>query len=268
MRTPSLPLLFLLLHLFLLQPAYSQDGPGNTGAQAPDGDSPSFATPGPGFEAPTTRDTPYDPLEPLNDKVFEFNRGFDRLLLKPVAQGYAAVVPPPVRNGIHNAIGNLDVVSKVVNNVLQGKPVKAGREVVRFVVNSTLGIAGFFDMAEKLGLDPSDQDMGTTLGLYGLGHGAYLVLPLMQMTTVRDGVGMAADSLMNPLGWLTPYYVPLSISGADLLNSRARNMEAFEQLERTIDPYGAARNAYLQVRRRKLEQARASAPRVLQPERP
>ena len=261
MRTPILPLLFLLLHVVLLQPAYSRDGSGNTAAQAPDGDRPSFA-------APTTRDDPYDPLEPFNDRMFEFNRGFDRILLKPVARGYAAVVPPPVQNGIRNAIGNLDVVRKVVNNVLQGKPVRAGREAARFVVNSTLGVAGFFDMAERLGLETDDQDMGATLGLYGLGHGAYLVLPLLPVTTVRDGVGTVADSLMNPIRWLTPYYVPLSIRGVGLVNARALNREAFEQLERSIDPYGAARNAYLQIRRRKLEQARASAPRVLRPERP
>ena len=261
MRTSILPLVFLLLHLVLLQPAYSRDGSGNTGAQAPDGDRPSFA-------APTTRDDPYDPLEPFNDRMFEFNRGFDRILLKPVARGYAAVVPTPVQNGIRNAIGNLDVVRKVVNNLLQGKPVGAGREAARFVVNSTLGVAGFFDMAERLGLETDDQDMGVTLGLYGLGHGAYLVLPLLPMTTVRDGVGTVADSLMNPMSWLTPDYVPLSISGVDLVNARALNREAFEQLERSIDPYGAARNAYLQIRRHKLEQARASASQVLRPERP
>ena len=253
-------ILFLLLHLILLQPAHSQDGPGNPSAQAPDD--------GPGLAAPTTRDAPYDPLEPFNDKVFEFNRGFDRVLLKPVAQGYAAVVPPPVQTGIHNAVENLDVVRKVVNNVLQGKPARAGREAARFVVNSTLGVAGLFDVAEKMGLASADQDMGITLGLHGLGHGAYLVLPLLPPTTVRDGAGTVADSLMNPLRWLAPYYVSLSIRGVGLVNTRARNMEAFEQLERSIDPYGAARNAYLQIRRRKLEQARSSAPGVPQPERP
>ena len=260
--------LFLLLNLLLLQPAHSRDGPGNAAAQAPDGDGPSFAEPTT-RDAPSTtqRDAPYDPLEPFNDKVFEFNRGFDRVLLKPVAQGYAAVVPPPVQTGIHNAVENLDVVRKVVNNVLQGKPATAGREAARFVLNSTLGVAGLFDVAEKMGLAPADQDMGITLGLHGLGHGAYLVLPLLPPTTVRDGVGTVADSLMNPLRWLTPDYVPLSITGVGLVNTRARNMEAFEQLERSIDPYGAARNAYLQIRRRKLEQARSSAPGVPQPKR-
>ena len=261
--------LFLLLNLLLLQPAHSRDGPGNAGAQAPDGDGPSFAEPTTRDAPPTTQgDAPYDPLEPFNDKVFEFNRGFDRVLLKPVAQGYAAVVPPPVQTGIHNAVENLDVVRKVVNNVLQGKPATAGREAARFVLNSTLGVAGLFDVAEKMGLAPADQDMGITLGLHGLGHGAYLVLPLLPPTTVRDGVGTVADSLMNPLRWLTPDYVPLSITGVGLVNTRARNMEAFEQLERSIDPYGAVRNAYLQIRRRKLEQARSSAPGVPQPERP
>ncbi len=208
----------------------------------------------------STRDAHYDPLESVNYRVFAFNSGFDALVLKPVAQGYAAVVPPPVQTGIHNAVDNLGVVRKVVNNLLQGKPLGAGRETARFFINSTVGIAGLFDMAEKMGLAPNDQDMGITLGLYGASHGAYLVLPLLPVTTVRDGLGTVADSLMDPLGWLTPFYVPLSIRVVDTVNSRARNMDAIEALERSIDPYGALRNAYLQIRQNKLDQARAAGP--------
>ena len=204
MRTLRLPFLLLLLQLSLLQAACSQVEPGGPAVNGPAHGA---------MDAPelTTRDTHYDPLEPFNYTMFEFNSGFDRFLLKPVAQGYAAVVPPPLQKGIRNAVHNLGVVRKVVNNVLQGKPEGAGRELARFLINSTVGVAGLFDMASELGLEPSDQDMGITLGLYGASHGAYLVLPLLPVTTVRDGVGTVADGLMDPLAWLTPFYVPLSI---------------------------------------------------------
>ena len=240
MQTLRLFVLLLLLPLTVPQPADAQV---NTRDTSDSGEL-------------STRDTHYDPLESVNYRVFEFNSGFDAFVLKPVALGYGAVVPPPVQTGIHNAVDNLGVVRKVVNNLLQGKPLGAGRETARFLVNSTVGIAGLFDMADKMGLAPSDQDMGITLGLYGASHGAYLVLPLLPVTTVRDGLGTVADSLMDPLGWLTPFYVPLSIRVVGTVNSRSRNMDAFEALERSIDPYGALRNAYLQIRQHKLEQAR------------
>ena len=245
MRTFPLFVLFLLLPLTMHQPAGAQGTAGGPPRNGPDSGELS------------TRDTHYDPMESINYRVFEFNSGVDRFVLKPVAQGYAAVVPPPVQTGIHNAIDNLGVVRKVVNNLLQGKPLRAVRETVRFVINSTVGMAGLVDMASKMGLEPSDQDMGITLGLSGASHGAYLVLPLLPVTTVRDGIGTVADSLMDPLTWLTPFYVPLSIRVAGTVNNRARNMKAYEELEESIDPYGALRNAYLQIRQNKLEKARA-----------
>ncbi|MDE0032842.1 MAG: VacJ family lipoprotein [Deltaproteobacteria bacterium] len=206
---------------------------------------------------PTTRDQHYDPLERINDDIFAFNSAFDHFVLEPVAKTYAAVVPLPAQTGIRNAANNLGVAKKAVNNLLQARPVAASREVARFIINSTVGIVGIFDMARKLGLEPSDQDMGITLGLYGISHGAYLVLPLLPPTTVRDGLGRVADSFMNPLSYFTPYYVPLSITVADTVNNRALNMKTYDALKLSIDPYGAVRNAYLQVRQRKLEAARS-----------
>ncbi len=257
MRTLRLPLLLLLLHLGLFQPVHAQVDPDGS---APGGPTLAGETVDDSsrYDEPSTRDQHYDPFERFNDDIFEFNLGFDRVVLKPVALTYAAVVPTSFQTGIRNAVGNLDVVRKVVNNVLQGKPVSAGRELARFVVNSTVGIAGIFDMANKLGLEPGDQDMGITLGLYGFGHGAYLVLPLLPPTTVRDGLGKAADSLMNPLGYLTPSYVPVAVRVVGTVNSRALNMKIYEQLELSIDPYGAARNAYLQIRQQRLKAARAA----------
>lgn len=249
MRILRLPLLFLLLHLSLCQPVHSQVNAGGTAAGGPADKTSRTAE-------LTTRDQHYDPFERFNDDIFKFNAAFDRLLLKPVAETYAAAVPLPVQKGVGNAASNLGVVRKVVNNVLQAKPMSASRELARFVINSTVGIVGIFDMAAKLGLEPGDQDMGITLGVYGFSHGAYLVLPLLPPTTVRDGLGTVADSLMNPWGYFMPYYVPLSIRVATTVNTRALNMQAFEELERSIDPYGAVRNAYLQVRESRLEAAR------------
>ncbi len=247
MRKSAFPLfLFLFLQLSLAQPAASQGEP----AAGPEGTSVSREI--------RTRDQHYDRIEWFNEKMFAFNSAFDHFVLRPVALTYATILPTPAQQSVRRAIDNLDVVRKVVNNTLQGRPLSASRELARFVINSTVGIAGIFDMATKLGLEPSDQDMGITLGVYGIGHGAYLVLPLLPPTTFRDGVGMAADSLMSPLGYFAPYYVPLSIRGVDIVNNRALNNEVFEELARSIDPYSSARNAYLQIRQRKVQAARAA----------
>ena len=247
MKNLRLPFLLLLLHLSLVQPAASQEEPaGAAGGEVPVSDELA------------TRDQHYDRIEWFNERVFLFNSAFDRFVLKPVALTYGSVLPSPAQRGVRNAINNLDVVRKVVNNTLQGKPLSASREIARFVVNSTLGIAGIFDMATKLGLEPSDQDMGITLGVYGFSHGAYLVLPLLPPTTIRDGLGMAADAFMSPLQYFTPYYVPLSVRATDIVNNRALDNNVYEELERSIDPYTAARNAYMQLRQRKLRTARES----------
>ena len=250
MRFLRLPLFVLLLHLSLSPWAHAQVKPGegtDVQEKSPVGEL-------------TTRDQHYDPLERINDDIFAFNSAFDYFVLEPVAKTYAAVVPLPAQTGIRNAANNLGVARKAVNNLLQAKPIAASREVARFIINSTVGIVGLFDMARKLGLEPSDQDMGITLGLYGISHGAYLVLPLLPPTTVRDGLGRVADSFMNPLSYFTPYYVPLSVTVADTVNNRALNMKTFDALKLSIDPYGAVRNAYLQVRQRKLEAARTGGP--------
>ena len=133
----------------------------------------------------------------------------------------------------------------------------AGQSAFRFALNSTLGFFGLFDPASAIGVPQHAEDFGQTLGTWGVGEGAYLVLPLLPPTTVRDGLGRVADSFMNPLSYFTPYYVPLSITVADTVNSRALNMKTYDALKLSIDPYGAVRNAYLQVRQRKLEAARS-----------
>ncbi len=191
-----------------------------------------------------------DPWEPFNDQVFSFNREADRLLLKPIATGYDWVLPDPVQSSVGNALDNLDVVRRLTNNILQLKFAGAGREMARFTINSTLGIAGLFDVAKgKFGIEQADEDTGQTLGFYGIEPGPYLILPFLPVTTVRDGIGFIADTAMNPLNYFIPIGATLGKSGTDIVNERSVNLDEFQRVEETtIDLYSAVRNAYLQRR--------------------
>ncbi len=191
-----------------------------------------------------------DPWEPFNETMFNFNRELDRYVLKPVARGYDTVLPDPVQISIKNVLDNLDVVRRLINNLLQLKFGGATREVARFTVNSTIGVAGLFDVAKDgLGIEQSDEDTGQTFGVYGAGPGPYLVLPFLQVMTVRDGIGYLADGAMNPLNYFIPIGATVGIAATDTVNDRSLHLEEFQQVEESvIDLYGAVRNAYLQRR--------------------
>lgn len=196
------------------------------------------------------QDFEYDPWEPFNENMFSFNRQVDRVVLKPVATVWDAILPSLVRKSLGNAIDNLSVVRRVVNNLLQLKLEGASRELVRFAVNSTFGIAGLFDVAKDgIGIAPSEEDTGQTLGVYGIGPGPYLILPLLPPMTVRDGIGLAVDAAMNPLNYFIPIGATFGIYGTNTVNERSLNLGEFERVEEsTIDLYSAVRNAYLQRR--------------------
>jgi phospholipid-binding lipoprotein MlaA len=191
-----------------------------------------------------------DPWEPFNEKTFWFNRQFDRYLLKPVATGYDWVLPDPVQVSVGNALDNVDVVRRLTNNLLQLKFSGAGREVARFSINSTIGVAGLFDVAkDEFGIEQSNEDTGQTLGSYGIEPGPYLVLPFLPVTTVRDGIGLVADTAMNPLNYFIPMGATLGITATEAVNDRSLNLEKFENVEEgVIDLYSAVRNGYLQRR--------------------
>ena len=192
-----------------------------------------------------------DPWEPFNEKMFSFNHNvFDRFLLKPIATVWDVVLPDPAQRSVHNALDNLGVVRRLTNNLLQFKWTGAGREIARFTINSTLGVAGLFDVAKNgFGIQQSDEDTGQTLGVYGLGPGPYLVLPFLPVMTVRDGFGFAADAAMNPLNYFIPTGATLGIYGTDAVNERSLNLTTFEQVEESvIDLYSAVRDGYLQSR--------------------
>lgn len=192
-----------------------------------------------------------DPWEPFNDTMFSFNRNvFDRFLLRPAAVVWDALFPDPVQRSVRNALDNIDVVRRLVNNVFQLKIDGAGRELARFTINSTLGIAGLFDVAKDgFGIQQSDEDTGQTMGVYGVGPGPYLILPFLPPMTVRDGIGLAADGAMNPLNYFIPFAATAGIYGTDAINERSLNLDRFERVQETVvDLYSAVRNAYLQRR--------------------
>jgi len=155
-----------------------------------------------------------------------------------------------VQKGVHNIFDNLDVVRRVVNNALQLKFTGAAKEVARFTINSTIGIVGFFDVAkEGFGIEQSDQDMGLTLGVWGIGPGPFLVLPFLPPLTVRDGIGYAVDVAMTPYIYFIPWYASIGSTATNMVNERSLNLDRFERVaESTVDLYGAVRNAYLQRR--------------------
>ena len=212
----------------------------------------------------------HDPWEPFNSTMFEFNRKVDRFVLKPVAQGYNFVVPDVAQVGVSNFFHNVRFVPRLLNNVFQAKAKGAGIEMGRFLINSTVGIAGFFDPATHwLHLDTPDEDSGQTLGFYGVPPGPYLVLPLFPPLTLRDSIGYVADLALDPINWLVfPTIeadgVPSAVAHSNrttstiaqfgtrvgqTVNDRSLNLETFEGVEEsTIDLYAAVRNAYLQKR--------------------
>jgi phospholipid-binding lipoprotein MlaA len=198
----------------------------------------------------------YDPWERFNERMFAFNYNVDRYVLKPVARGYRAVVPERVQIMIANGFDNIAFVPRVVNSLLQGKVEGALREVSRFLVNSTLGFGGLFDAGKAAGLEPSKEDFGQTLGVWGVGPGPYLVLPLMPPMTVRDGIGRGVDGAMDPLSYVLPFiWERLVMKVGETVNDRALNYELFQGVEETtLDLYSSVRHFYLKRREQQIKE--------------
>lgn len=192
----------------------------------------------------------WDPWEPFNEKTFGFNRQVDRFVLKPAAKGYNAALPDPIRGGIAHMFDNLDVTRRLVNNILQLRFDGAGRELARFAINSTVGVAGLFDVAGHLfDIAQSDRDTGQTLGIYGIGNGPYLVLPFLHPLTIRDFVGFLFDEAMYPLSYFIPTGAVIGMTATETISDRAATIDRFEGVEDTVvDLYGSVRNAYFQRR--------------------
>jgi len=200
---------------------------------------------------------PRDPWEGLNRATYEFNDGFDRVLLKPVAEGYRFVLPTPARTAVTNFFANLKDPWIALNQLMQGKPRLAIDDLGRFVWNSTFGLLGLIDVASDMGLPKHNEDFGQTLAVWGADFGPYLVLPILGPSSVRDGVGLIPDAYAY-LPWQIPKWADFehrvtwqwSLTGLDLVQTRANLLDASDILEEAaLDRYAFLRNAYFQRRR-------------------
>ena len=198
-----------------------------------------------------SRGDPRDPLEGFNRGVFSFNEGLDKVLLKPVAKGYDAIAPTPVRAAVGNFFENLNDVLVMANDLLQGKVQDAGSDFGRVVLNSTFGILGLFDVATPFGLEKHDEDFGQTIGRWGIGDGPYLVLPLFGPRNVRDAVGLAATTTLYPVSRVYPVDLRNSLTATRFVSDRADLLPADDAIEQASlgDKYSYIRDAYLQRRR-------------------
>ena len=193
-----------------------------------------------------------DPLEGYNRAVFWFNDKFYFYLLKPVARGWRKVAPKPVRSSLGNFISNLFAPVRAANCLLQGKVDDFGNEIGRFMVNTTVGIAGFSDQAKKMtGIGEKKEDFGQTLGVWGFGQGFYFILPLLGPSSPRDTMGLVGDFLLDPIYWSAPerQILYLAIKSSNYVNATSLDADSYEAIKRqAIDPYVFLRNAYAQKR--------------------
>ena len=190
-----------------------------------------------------------DPLAPANREVYRFNHLVDSAVLKPAAKGYVKITPKPVRTGIGNFFGNLEMPITVINDLLQLKPLDAVRDTGRFFANSTVGFAGFFDPASDWGMPPHSEDFGITLARWGVPSGPYLQIPLLGPSDVRDAFGLYVDHFGSAFywsGWKPGTRNVIYAIGAIQLRAQFLNYD--QLLEQAYDPYAFMRNAYFQNR--------------------
>jgi phospholipid-binding lipoprotein MlaA len=202
--------------------------------------------------APVTQAEPepeiLDPFEPFNRGVFMFNEAFDAVITTPVKFLYTNLLPEPLRRGIGNVIGNLDDVYIGVNHGLQGQGNLAGNDFGRVLINTTLGLGGLFDVASDMGLAKGKGDYGVTLGVWGVGPGPYLVLPVLGVSTVRDTVGRGLRIASDPRTYLEPI-TGYSLSGAEYVHVRSSNASTEDLISSSsLDKYRFTRSLFLQRR--------------------
>ena len=198
----------------------------------------------------TTGATTSDPLEGYNRAMFGFNEDVDKAIIKPVARGYKAVMPEIARTGVINFFSNTGDVWIGVNNILQGKVGAGMSDFGRFGMNSTVGLLGLIDVASNVGLDKHNEDFGQTLGRWGVGSGAYVMLPILGPSTVRDGLSLLVDWYGNPLRYVSNVPTRNELTGLHLVDTRANLLDVSRLAEEAaLDHYAYLRDAYLQRRR-------------------
>lgn len=197
-----------------------------------------------------TSGNPKDPIEGFNRAMYAFNEGLDKAIIKPVAQGYDAVLPTPVRTGVTNFFGNIADLFIGVNNLLQGKPNQAVSDLGRVAINSTIGILGIFDVATEAGLEKHEEDFGQTFGRWGVGPGAYVVVPFFGPRNVRDTVGLVLDVKADPVGGIDHIPTRNTLLALRIVDIRADLLPADKVIEEAaLDKYTYVRDGYLQRRR-------------------
>lgn len=187
-----------------------------------------------------------DPWEGFNRAMFNFNDGLDTYALKPVTKGYKAVMPDMAEEGVHNFFENLADIGTLINNLLQGKFENAGKDFARVSFNSTFGLAGFIDVASPMGIEKHEEDFGQTFGYWGASSGPYVVLPFFGPTTVRDGIGMYPDTLVDPVYHLDDTGARNALYLTRVIDTRAQLLESEKLI--SGDKYTFIRDAYLQKR--------------------
>jgi phospholipid-binding lipoprotein MlaA len=229
----------------VLQPTATDNEPAFPGQPPPTGAGDTEGPPSP---------TIADPIEPVNRGIFYVNDKLYRWVLKPVAKGYKYVVPEGVRIAVRNFFFNLGTPIRAVNALLQGKIKDTGTELARFGINSTIGMAGLFDAAKDFHLTRKDEDAGQTLGVYGLGNGFYLVLPILGPSSARDAVGLVGDTFLDP----TTYLHRDAAIGMRVVRSETdltfRINEYEELTDAAVDPYAAVKDVYIQYRAKKVRE--------------
>jgi phospholipid-binding lipoprotein MlaA len=203
-----------------------------------------------------------DPLEPTNRVFYAVNNGLDTVILRPAAQAYRFVVPGGVRTGIHNVLSNLGTPVQLSNDVLQGKPVRAGDTAMRFLINSTVGLVGVFDVATGWGYPNHDTDFGMTLANWGVPDGPFLFLPVLGPSNPRDFAGFGVDMAQDPFTWVGHTTALTVVNwtrfGLNALDSRERYLDPVDQIKKTaLDPYATFRSLYRQHREGQIKELRA-----------
>lgn len=190
---------------------------------------------------------PDDPLEGFNRSVFAFNTKVDDYVARPLAKGYDYVMPDVAQTGVGNFFNNVSYPTVIANDILQGKMVQSFADLGRLIFNSIVGIGGLVDAASMIGLERHNEDFGQTFGYWGIGSGAFLMVPLLGPSTSRDLVGRLGNSLTNPLTYVESD-ISLPLTGVDIIDTRAQLLSVDSVLAQQLDRYIFVRNAYLQRR--------------------
>ena len=184
-----------------------------------------------------------DPFEEINRKTYEFNESLDTNIVKPVAEVYSNF-PPKVKKGVTNFFNNLEEVDTFINQFLQGKPKESVNDLSRFIINSTIGLGGFIDVASKLGLERHEEDFGQTLAVWGVGQGPYIMLPFLGPSTLRDTLSRPVSSVLSVTFHMTESDVNIALKSIDALETRERLLEVESLL--SGDKYAFVKDAYVQ----------------------